>query len=50
MMPNEEDNEKTPMEENIQPIEREEDLPNWQAHQINLSKVTFSKASSGSPL
>ena len=41
MMPNEEDNEKTPMEENIQPIEREEDLPNWQAHQINLSKVNI---------
>ena len=40
-MPNEEDNEKTPMEENIQPIEREEDLPNWQAHQINLSKVNI---------
>lgn len=48
MTPNEEENELTPMEENIQPneeqqpiIEEAEEVPNWQVNQINLSKVNI---------
>lgn len=48
MTPNKEENELTPMEENIQPneeqqpiIEEAEEVPNWQVNQINLSKVNI---------